>query len=200
MTGFGSSRHKFPTTQIYISPDFWAHTLLCNLSCALWEMLRCFLNPLHECIRQTGRHLPKANSARPAAYRGFRTTPSCNRDLFAKYRRADDPSSSAGKDSATFQTVSTVPAGSSFQDVPAPLTDKNEVKSRMAIPLPAMASLDETRSKPVQARGREEIVQGVVVPAKPRPPTEEGKCSTRHRLDHKTWDARPEGRSGEGIY
>jgi hypothetical protein len=56
---------------------------------------------------------------------------------------------------------------------------------RKAVPLPAMASIDDgPESKPVvKAEDQEMVVQGVIIPAKPKPPHEEG-VSTPSSIHH----------------
>lgn len=96
----------------------------------------------------------------------------------AKYRRPP-PSLPAGQ----FETASTVPAGSSIQEVPAPDSRPDNEGVRRAVALPAMQPVGgdgdgdgESAIKGKEPKGEVEmIVEGVVVPPKPRPPNDEGR-------------------------
>ena len=88
-----------------------------------------------------------------------------SRDVMAKYRRP--------LPLPTFETASTVPAAASFQDVPAPNTTAGHV--RKAVPIPAMIPTPPTEPhRPTTETDKEMIVQGVVIPAKPTPPKDDG--------------------------
>jgi len=83
----------------------------------------------------------------------------------AKYRRPIQ----------TFDTISTIPAASSFQTIPPPTASKDGI--RKAIPIPAMATptLDVKVTKnEVEDKDKEMIVQGIVIPPKPVPPKDDG--------------------------
>lgn len=90
----------------------------------------------------------------------------------AKYRRPVLPADN------TYETASTIPAAASFQDVPPPSEETKGV--RKAIPIPAMVTMDEIKdtSREAKEKGGEKekeiIVQGVVIPPKPRPPKDDG--------------------------
>ncbi len=87
------------------------------------------------------------------------------------------------KRSEAFQTSSTQPAGTSFQEVPPPNAPLKG-QGHLAVPIPAMKdppSADERTGKgkvPSELRG-EITVQGIVVPPKPRAPGEEGPSTYR---------------------
>jgi hypothetical protein len=88
-----------------------------------------------------------------------------SRDVMAKYRRPIQ----------TFDTISTIPAASSFQTVPPPTSSKDGI--RKAIPIPAMAtptSDAEVTKREVEDKDKEMIVQGIVIPPKPVPPKDDG--------------------------
>ena len=75
-----------------------------------------------------------------------------------------------------FETSATRPMSSSFQQVPPP--DQNVQLGHLEIPIPAMkpvstATPDQQDDQP----GKERVVQGVVIPAKPQPPGAEGELS-----------------------
>jgi hypothetical protein len=83
----------------------------------------------------------------------------------AKYRRPIQ----------TFDTISTIPAASSFQTVPPPTSSKDGI--RKAIPIPAMATPDpgvEMAKNEVENKDKEMIVQGIVIPPRPVPPKDDG--------------------------
>jgi hypothetical protein len=84
----------------------------------------------------------------------------------AKYRRPIQ----------TFDTISTIPAASSFQTVPPPTSSKDGI--RKAIPIPAMATpasdVEVNEKKEVEDKDKEMIVQGIVIPQKPVPPKDDG--------------------------
>lgn len=85
----------------------------------------------------------------------------------AKYRRPIQ----------TFDTISTIPAASSFQTVPPPTSSKDGI--RKAIPIPAMATPDsgvEMTKNEVEDKDKEMIVQGIVIPPKPVPPKDDECC------------------------
>lgn len=120
--------------------------------------------------------------------RTLSTTPNISRDVMAKYRpRLPDPipasispspvTGNGPKDrKGTFETSSTSPVGSSIQEVPPPDSSAGSEGVRKAVPLPAMNPIEPENVKPaVKVEDREMVVQGVVIPAKPRPPHEEGK-------------------------
>jgi hypothetical protein len=89
-----------------------------------------------------------------------------SRDVMAKYRRPIQ----------TFDTISTIPAASSFQTVPPPTSSKDGI--RKAIPIPAMATptseVEVTEKEKVEDKDKEMIVQGIVIPARPVPPKDDG--------------------------
>ena len=89
-----------------------------------------------------------------------------SRDVMAKYRRPIQ----------TFDTISTIPAASSFQTVPPPTASKDGV--RKAIPIPAMATptsdTELNAMEKVEEKDKEMIVQGIVIPPKPVPPKDDG--------------------------
>jgi hypothetical protein len=88
-----------------------------------------------------------------------------SRDVMAKYRRPIQ----------TFDTISTIPAASSFQTVPPPTSSKDGI--RKAIPIPAMATPDpgvEMAKNEVENKDKEMIVQGIVIPPRPVPPKDDG--------------------------
>jgi len=83
------------------------------------------------------------------------------------------------KPAEAFETASTEPAGTSFQEVPPPDVPLDG-PGHLAIPVPAMkdstghvGGTDKGKEK-IERRGPT-IVQGVEIPAKPIPPGEEGK-------------------------
>ena len=84
----------------------------------------------------------------------------------------------------TFETSSTSPAGSTLQEVPTPHSSVERDGVRRAVTLPAMTPLVESNTSSgkveVKPEDREMEVQGVVIPAKPRPPHEEGKPLSHH--------------------
>jgi hypothetical protein len=84
----------------------------------------------------------------------------------AKYRRPIQ----------TFDTISTIPAASSFQTIPPPSTSKDGI--RKATPIPAMATPDPDmevkEKKKVEDKDKEMIVQGIVIPPRPVPPKDDG--------------------------
>lgn len=99
--------------------------------------------------------------------RAIRTSASVarSRDVMAKYRRPPPL--------PTFETASTVPAAASFQDVPPPTTTIHHV--RKAVPIPAMIPTPENEpQQQTKEMDKEMIVQGVVIPAKPTPPKDDG--------------------------
>lgn len=99
--------------------------------------------------------------------RAIRTSASVarSRDVMAKYRRPPPP--------PTFETASTAPAAASFQDVPPPSSTSDHV--RKAVPIPAMIPTPEVEPRqPIKETDKEMIVQGVVIPAKPTPPKDDG--------------------------
>jgi hypothetical protein len=89
-----------------------------------------------------------------------------SRDVMAKYRRPIQ----------TFDTISTIPAASSFQTVPPPTSSKDGI--RKAIPIPAMATpdldMEVKEKKEVEDKDKEMIVQGIIIPPKPVPPKDDG--------------------------
>ena len=93
-----------------------------------------------------------------------------SRDVMAKYRRPIQ----------TFDTISTIPAASSFQTIPPPSTSKGGI--RKATPIPAMATPDPDmevkEKKEVEDKDKEMIVQGIVIPPKPVPPKDDGTSLT----------------------
>jgi hypothetical protein len=98
----------------------------------------------------------------------------------AKYRRPVLPADN------TYETASTIPAAASFQDVPPPSDETKGV--RKAIPIPAMVTMEEIKDTSTEADGKGEekekeiIVQGVVIPPKPRPPKDDGMSESRTLL------------------
>lgn len=76
----------------------------------------------------------------------------------------------------TFDTISTIPAASSFQTVPPPTASKDGI--RKAIPIPAMATptseVVKSEKDKVEDKDKEMIVQGIVIPPKPVPPKDDG--------------------------
>jgi hypothetical protein len=92
---------------------------------------------------------------------------------------ADLPPHEAKDDAAIFKTVATAPVASSFQETPPP---DSQARSKLALPIPAMrpmVMLDDVRPLPkvVKPVNKEMRVEGVLIPAKPEPPGEEGKLS-----------------------
>lgn len=128
----------------------------------------------------------RVSSVCPASYRArfLHTSAIVPRELYAQYRRslpsahdAQTANADLVKQTTAFETASTTPAGSSFQDVPAPVVSSRS--SKTALPLPAMKPIDDVKLKRTESivPSKEIVVQGVVIPPKPRPPTEEGKLT-----------------------
>lgn len=69
----------------------------------------------------------------------------------------------------TFETISTIPAATSFQTIP-PASEG----VRKAIPIPAMITPQVELVPEVKDKDKEMIVQGVVIPPKPVPPKDDG--------------------------
>ncbi|OCF45781.1 hypothetical protein I317_00269 [Kwoniella heveanensis CBS 569] len=116
----------------------------------------------------------------------------------------DEPRTRTGDNDEAFETSSTAPAGTSFQDVPKPISTSSSIRdgstvqattlgSKVVEPVPAMKA--STTSAPAFAlagdkdigtgagtgpnqgvRTKEIAVQGVMVPPKPIPPGEEDCC------------------------
>ncbi|ORY20426.1 oxidoreductase-like protein [Naematelia encephala] len=111
-----------------------------------------------------------------------RTTATRKHDVLAPFRRpslvsaakSSFPTSLGEIRSAdrigVYETSSTSPAGTSFQDVPPPPTAPS---SKLAVPLPAMKPLGDDLGL---SAGKTMMVQGISVPPKPRPPGEEECC------------------------
>lgn len=91
---------------------------------------------------------------------------------------ASEPYSATSREGAKpFETISTAPVGTSLQDV---LPPDSQPRSKLATPLPPlrpMVMLEDVRppSPVVPDIEREMRVEGILIPAKPVPPGEEGK-------------------------
>jgi hypothetical protein len=89
---------------------------------------------------------------------------------------ADLPPDSSGKKGPAFETAATAPVGTSLQEMPPP---DSTARTKLATQLPAMMPLVEDKpvKAPVPAKEKEMRVEGVLIPAKPIPPGEEGMSS-----------------------
>lgn len=131
-------------------------------------------------------------SLRSASLRGIHETPLSARshDVLAPFRplaksRASDLTfptvvneMTPKKREGAFETSSTEPAGTSFQEVPPPNASLKGL-GHMVLPVPAMKDVapkaDDSLQEEATSPTRGEItVHGVVIPPKPRPPSEEG--------------------------
>ena len=91
---------------------------------------------------------------------------------------ADLPPDPSGKKGPAFETAASAPVGTSLQETPPP---DSTARTKLATQLPAMMPLVEEKpvKAPVPAKEKEMRVEGVLIPAKPIPPGEEGKSFTR---------------------
>ena len=151
------------------------------------------------------RHIVNFTESRIKAIRCFRISASRRKshDVLAQFRPPRPPSSLcnvaesiafSGRTSAdrseVFETSSTEPAGTFFQEVPPPT--KPQEAEYLALPVPAVKDTplqagDGSKEKKNSPSRGPITVLGVVVPPKPRPPGEEGKSISlilTVKLDH----------------
>ncbi|ORX34066.1 oxidoreductase-like protein [Kockovaella imperatae] len=106
---------------------------------------------------------------------GFHWTPRADRskhrgslDVYSRYRASVRPPI-AGTD--IFETASTVPAGTSLQEIP------KDASTRWQAPIPAMKSVPPIVAQEISSSTSEGItIEGIHVPVKPRRPGEEECC------------------------
>lgn len=135
-------------------------------------------------LRPQTLRFPSSVGSLLSGSRSISVSAGLRRDVMSKYRARPLPSIPSPAQSGgtgEFETSSTSPAGgsASIQDIPPP--GRSSTGMRKAVPLPAMEPLSVAPSptpavakKQVEEKDKEMIVQGMVIPAKPRPPTEEG--------------------------
>lgn len=124
---------------------------------------------------------PSSSTATSRLTRAIWSSPTSarGRNVLAKFARPTNipPRSSpwpAASSHEAFETTATEPVVASLQEVPKPGT---KATSKMAATLPAMEPIGVAETKPstaVPADEQKMRVAGVVIPAKPVPPGEEG--------------------------
>lgn len=145
-------------------------------------------------VRSTVYGPPTAPICAPAASRPFTTGGSVDRNLLARYAiptittsRPLAENHQARDDDDTFLSASTTPVSASFQATPASdggrqersLNSSRDIAHDLAqttSTIPAMKAV-ESGQQPQEAKpgSKERSVAGVVIPARPQPPGDEGE-------------------------